>query len=139
MTRSNKINILKIRLDRIFKAGPDSGYSSIIKNKKFEFSPSENTNKYPSNVTLCKNVLPDLTLFREGGVMTCQSPRDTLTGMWGNLVYHVWGLSGQHTNKTSCIHPHPATAFISTLQYSKKEKELVFTAMDNLGLLYIFL
>ena len=22
--------------------------------------------------------------------MTCQSPRDTLTGMWGNLVYHIW-------------------------------------------------
>ena len=30
------------------KAGPGSGYNLIVKN---EFPPSENTNKYPSNVT----------------------------------------------------------------------------------------
>ena len=37
-------------------------------------------------------------------------------------------LSGQYTNKTSCIQPHLATAFISTLQYSNTGKGLLIPA-----------
>ena len=37
-----------------FKALPASGYNPII--QKLEFQPSKNTNIYPSNVSLYKNV-----------------------------------------------------------------------------------
>ena len=67
--------------------------------------------------------------------MTCQSPRDTLTGisgMWGNLVTTSGSLSGQHTNKISCIQ-HPSYYCILI-----QEKGPLITAADNSGLVHIF-
>ena len=95
---------------RWVKARPASGYNPIIKNLNFsQVKIQINTLPMWHCAKMCNwcklmqmiiqtnnfytkyvHVLPGLTQFREGGVMTCQSPRDTLTGMWGNLVYHIW-------------------------------------------------
>ena len=99
-----------LRFAQMVKARPASGYNPIIKNLNFnQVKIQINTLPMWHCAKMCNwcklmqmiiqtnnfntkhvHVLPDLSQFREGGVMTCQSPRDTLTGMWGNLVYHIW-------------------------------------------------
>ena len=101
---------LFLRIPFSIKALPASGCNPIIKNLNFnQVKIQINTLPMWHCAKMCNwcklmqmiiqtnnfntkhvHVLPDLTQFREGGVMTCQSPRDTLTGMWGNLVYHIW-------------------------------------------------
>ena len=144
---------------KVIKARPASGYNPIIKNLNFnQIKIQINTPPMWHCAEMCNwcksmqmitqtnnfytkhvHVLPDLTQFREGGVMTCQSPTDTLTGMWGNLVYHIWEPQWS-AHKWNILYPAPILLLHSFQPFNIliQEKGLLITATDSSVLVHIF-